>query len=84
MAPTVAPRAHRSRAQMLTEYKKVPLTRGDTGAPGGIRTPNLLIRRSIRRVRGGPRRSLSGVGSCVMILVDGLIVDWVAVGVAVN
>ena len=53
-------------------------------APGGIRTPNLLIRRSIRRVRDGPRRSQLGVGSCVMIFVDRLILDRVAVSVAVN
>jgi hypothetical protein len=46
--------------------------------------PNLLIHRSIRGVHDGPRWSLSGVGSCVMILVDRLILDWVAVSVAVN
>jgi hypothetical protein len=42
------------------------------------------IRKSIRRVRDGPQSSLSGVELCVMILVDGLIVDWVAVSVAVS
>jgi hypothetical protein len=45
---------------------------------------DLLIRRSIQRVRGDPQRSLSGVALCVMILVDGLIVDRVAVSVAVS
>jgi hypothetical protein len=43
-----------------------------------------LIRRSIRRVRDSPQRSLSGVESCAMILVDGLIVGRVAVSVAVD
>jgi hypothetical protein len=64
--------------------KKRVLTRGNTGAPEGIRTPNLLIRRSMRWVRNDPQRSLSGVEPCVMILVDGLMVDRVAVSVAVS
>ena len=42
------------------------------------------IRRSIRRVRDGPPWFLLGGRLCVMILVDGLIVDRVAVSVAVN
>ena len=84
MAPAMAPKAHPHRARMLDEREKAHLTRSDNGAPGEIRTPNLLIRRSIRRVHTGPPRSLSGVGSCVMILVDGLIVDRVAVSVAVS
>jgi hypothetical protein len=46
--------------------------------------PNLVIRRSIRSDHGGPPWSLSGVGSCVMILADELILDWVAVSVALN
>jgi hypothetical protein len=84
MAPAMAPRAHRHRARMLAERVKSRLTRENTGAPGGIRTRNLLIRRSIRRVRDGPQWSLSGVESCLMILVDGVIVDRVAVSVAVS
>jgi hypothetical protein len=47
-------------------------------------TTHSQIRRSVRRVRDGPQSSLSGVELCVMILVDGLIVDWVAVSVAVS
>ena len=60
------------------------LEQGDHAASGLAASLGLLVRRSIRRVHTGPRRSLSGVGSCVMILVDGLIVDRVAVSVAVN
>jgi hypothetical protein len=45
---------------------------------------NHLLRRSIRRVRDGPQWSLSRVESCLMILVDGVIVDRVAVSVAVS
>jgi hypothetical protein len=84
MAPTMAPKARPHLARMLAERKKMHLTRGDNGALGGIRTPNLLIRRSIRRVRDGPPWFLLGGRLCVMILVDGLIVDRVAVSVAVN
>jgi hypothetical protein len=85
MAPAMAPiaRPHRTRT-LADREKEEALTTENTGAPGGIRTPNLLIRRSIRRVRDGSQRSLSGVESCVMILVDGLIVGRVAVSVAVS
>jgi hypothetical protein len=34
--------------------KEMSLTRSNAGAPGGIRTPNLLIRRSRLSVRTGP------------------------------
>jgi hypothetical protein len=53
-------RAHLHRAKMLAEPKKEGLTRQHAGAPGGIRIPDLLIRRSIRRVRDGPKRSRRG------------------------
>ena len=60
----------------------------DTWAPARTESrPDVsddLIRRSVQTVRDGPQRSLSGVESCVMILVDGLIVDRVAVSVAVS
>jgi hypothetical protein len=39
----MAPRVHLHRT--LAEREKKILTREDAGAPGGIRTPNLLIRR---------------------------------------
>ena len=44
MAPAMAPRARPHRTLTLAERKKKALTRVNTGAPGGIRTPNLLIR----------------------------------------
>ena len=59
MAPTIAPKARPHLARMLAERKKMHLTRGDNGAPGGIRTPNLLIRRSTRGVSSRTPRSVS-------------------------
>ena len=44
MAPAMAPRARPHRTRTRTKRKKKALTRENTGAPGGIRTPNLLIR----------------------------------------
>jgi hypothetical protein len=43
-APAMAPRARPHRARMLDEREKAHLTRVNIGAPGEIRTPNLLIR----------------------------------------
>jgi hypothetical protein len=40
----MAPRARPHRTLTLAEPNKGALTREYTGAPGGIRTPNLLIR----------------------------------------
>ena len=44
MAPAMAPRARPHLARMLDNLEKKALTRQNIGAPGGIRTPNLLIR----------------------------------------
>ena len=44
MAPAMAPRARPHRTRTRAKRKKKALTRENTGAPGGIRTPNLLIR----------------------------------------
>jgi hypothetical protein len=44
MAPAMAPRARPDRMRTLADREKEGLTRENTGAPGGIRTPNLLIR----------------------------------------
>ena len=44
MAPAMALRARPHPARMLDNAEKRALTRQNIGAPGGIRTPNLLIR----------------------------------------
>jgi hypothetical protein len=36
MAPTMAPKARPHLARMLAERKKMHLTRGDNGEPGGV------------------------------------------------
>ena len=43
-APAMAPRVRRTWRGCWIASKKRALTRENTGAPGGIRTPNLLIR----------------------------------------
>jgi hypothetical protein len=53
-------------------------------APGGIRTPNLLIRRSGQIVRGHPLPSGLGVRVREMVQVVPLVPAWVAVSVAVS
>jgi hypothetical protein len=84
MAPAMAPRAHRHRARMLAERVKEALTRENTCAPGGIRTPNLLIRRSGRSVCERPITSCCRVdlpAECQVVRMAG---HCVAVTAAVN
>ena len=98
MAPAMALRARPQRTRTLAERKKKALTRENAGAPGGAPGGDWLhpevhpegfeppTFRSVGPSEGSAmvhRGPCQAWKSCVMILVDGVIVDRVAVSLSI-